>query len=114
MPWNMSFFITQEQIRNKTKTVTRRLGWNFLRPGDIVNACEKCQGLGKGGKIIKICQIKIINTWKEELCEITQTDVIKEGFPFMTITEFVEMFIKEIKPKHGHRTKVNRIEFEYI
>ena len=41
MPRNMSFMITKEQVRNRTKTVTRRLGWAFLKPGDIVNAVEK-------------------------------------------------------------------------
>lgn len=114
MPRNMSFCITPGQIRNKTKTVTRRLGWDFLRPGEIVNACVKCQGLGKDGKIEKICQIRILDTWKEELCDITQQDVVKEGFPEMSPTEFVEMFIKELKPKYGKYTKVNRIEFDYL
>jgi len=49
---NMSFFLTTDQIRNKTKTVTRRDGWLFLKPGDIVQACVKCQGLKKGEKIL--------------------------------------------------------------
>ena len=45
MPRNMSFMLTTEQVRNKTKTVTRRLGWWFLKPGEIVNAVEKGMGL---------------------------------------------------------------------
>lgn len=110
----MSFFITQEQIRARTKDVTRRIGWNFLRPGEIVNACVKCQGLGKGGKIERICQIRILDIMEEELCDITQEDVVREGFPNMTPSEFVEMFVREMNPKYGSRAKVNRIEFEYI
>ena len=51
MPRNMSFMITTEQIKNRTKTVTRRLGWNFLKPGEVVNACEKCRGLKAGQKV---------------------------------------------------------------
>lgn len=51
---NMSFMLTTAQIRDRSKTVTRRLGWWNLRVGDVVMACEKCQGLGKGGKIITL------------------------------------------------------------
>ena len=42
--------LTKEQILARTKTVTRRLGWWFLKPGDVVWACEKCMGLKKGEK----------------------------------------------------------------
>ena len=52
MPRNMSFSLTTDQVRNRTKTVTRRLGWwknkhgkRLLQVGDIVNACVKCMGL---------------------------------------------------------------------
>jgi len=31
MPRNMSFMLTTEQIKNRTKTVTRRLGWKKAR-----------------------------------------------------------------------------------
>jgi len=30
--------LTTAQIKNRTKTVTRRTGWAFLKPGDIVNS----------------------------------------------------------------------------
>ena len=46
----MSFMLTTEQMRNRSKSVTRRLGWNTLKPGDRIIAAVKCQGLGKGGK----------------------------------------------------------------
>jgi len=45
---------TKQQIYDGTKTETTRKGWGFLKPGDMVMACEQCQGLGKGGKIVKI------------------------------------------------------------
>ena len=45
---NMSYAMTTQQIIDETKDVTRRLGWADLRPGDRVQACEKCQGLKKG------------------------------------------------------------------
>lgn len=112
MPRNMSFMLTTEQIRNRTKTVTRRLGWWFLKPGDILNACEKCQGLKKGEKIKRICQIRVVSVGKEELDQITQDDIIKEGFPELTPARFLYMFCMEMKCNPG--VEVNRIEFEYV
>jgi len=49
--------LTTSQIKNKPKTVTRRLGWWYLQPGNIINAVEKGMGLKKGEKVKKICQI---------------------------------------------------------
>lgn len=112
MPRNISFFLTTQQIRNRTKTVTRRLGWDFLKVGDILNACVKCQGLGKGGKIERICQIRVVDIRQERLYKITQEDVVKEGFPDYSRQNFIEMFTKHMKCKYY--TIVNRIEFEYL
>jgi len=108
----MSFFYTQDQIRNQSKTVTRRLGWRSLQPGDILNACEKCQGLKKGEKIVNICQIRVISTREEQLHEITANDVKLEGFADMYVATFVTMFMEEMKCRFD--TLVNRIEFEYL
>ena len=112
MPRNMSFMLTTEQVRNKTKTVTRRLGWWFLKAGDIVNAVEKGQGLKKGEKVKRIYQIRILRSGGEELTSIDKEECIKEGFPEMNPEEFVEMFCKHNKCKPVDC--VNRIEFEYL
>lgn len=110
---NMSFMLTKEQVRNRTKTVTRRDGWWKLKPGDIVTMCEQCQGLKKGEKIVILGVMKVITAKPEILSLITQDDCAREGFPGMTPGEFVEMFCKTHK---GVRptTPINRIEFEYI
>lgn len=112
MPRNMSFMLTTEQVRNKTKTVTRRLGWDGLRPGTILNACEKCQGLKSGEKIKVICQIRVKLVRKQPLNYITLEDCKREGFPEMSPAEFVKFFCdhNECTP----RTLINRIEFEYL
>ena len=44
MPRLMSFSMTTPQVRARTKTVTRRLGWRFLKPGVVLWAVEKAQG----------------------------------------------------------------------
>ncbi len=118
MPRNMSFFYTQQQIRDGSKTVTRRIGWDFLKPGDVLNACVKCQGLGKGGKIELIRQIRVTGRRKERLrdmyklgCMYGDLDARKEGFPELTGRAFVEMFCRHMKCKPDQI--VNRIEFEY-
>jgi hypothetical protein len=113
MPRNMSFLLTIEQVKNKTKTVTRRLGWWFLKPGDILNAVEKCQGLKKGEKIKKICKIVVISTNPERLWDINQSELVAEGFPNLTSGQFIEMFCKSHKGCNP-KTLVNRIKFKYV
>lgn len=118
MPRNMSFMLTTDQIRNKTKTVTRRVGWKFLKHGEILNACVKCQGLKKGESPEKICQIRVIDTRIEQLWEMLRDteygkrDCDREGFPEMEPKEFVEMFCKHMSVKPVDL--VTRIQFEYI
>jgi hypothetical protein len=107
---NMSFSLTKNQMYARRKTVTRRLGWFFLRPGDVVMAVEKARGLKRGEQIKKIYPIEIVSVRTEPLMDITKEDLILEGFPEMTISEFVKMFCashKGCKPE----TAVNRIEF---
>ena len=108
---NMSFMLTTQQIKDESKTVTRRLGWWFLKAGDVVMACEKCQGLKKGEKINKLKPIRIVSSYGEHLDEITQSDTVKEGF-ILSRLDFIDMFCREMKC--SPYTIVNRIEFEYI
>ncbi len=108
---NMAFSRTTEQIRKRTKTVTRRFGWVFLKPGDRVCAIKQGQGLKKGEKVERICVFEIVSTRWEALHAITQDDCIREGFPHLTPAEFVAMLAD---PKRlSHCTPVNRIEFKY-
>jgi len=112
----MSFFKTAGQIRSETKTITRRLGWTFLKPGDRVMACVKCQGLRKGEKIEKIRSLLITKVSRERLDTITQEEVIKEGFldriPNKSRYLFIDMFCE--LNKCPPNTMVTRIEFKYI
>ena len=112
MPRNMSFMLTTEQIRNRTKTVTRRLGWWNIKDGEIINACVKCQGLKKGEKIEHICLIRIIGHRPEPLWLIDEEDLAREGFSHLSTWEFIDMFCKHNKCEMI--TRVNRIQFEYV
>lgn len=112
MPSNISFMLTRQQVYNRTKRVTRRLGWKKLKVGQILNACEKCQGIKPGERIVRICQIRVLDTRWEPLNQITQEDVILEGFPEMTPEQFVAFFCEANKCQPDE--PVNRIEFEYL
>lgn len=100
MPRNMSFMHTKRQMRERSKIVTRRLGWRFLKPGEVLNACEKCQGLKRGEKVKKIGQICVVSAEEEPLNamikdrEYGRLEATREGFPGMTGKEFVEMFCR--------------------
>lgn len=114
MPRNMSFMLTTAQVKARTKTVTRRLGWKTLRKYTVLNACEKCMGLKKGETVNILCQIKVVSVERERLSDIIHrtSDLQKEGFPGLTPWGFVEMFCHEMKCKPS--AAVTRIEFEYL
>lgn len=107
---NMSFSLTKPQMRSKTKCVTRRVGWAFLSCGDVVMAVEKCQGLKKGEKVVRIGAIEIIRNDPEELRNITEADLEREGFPEMSREQFIAMFCRSHKGCTPE-TIVSRIEF---
>ena len=114
LPRNISFALTTDQFINRTKTVTRRTGWKFLKPGDVLMGCKKCMGIKPGEKIQRLGLIRVVGARRERLNQITDDDVVKEGFPNMSRQEFIKFFIDEMKPKYGVLEPVTRIEFEYL
>lgn len=133
---NISFSATIPQFRARQKHVTRRGNangptWKNLKPGDQLMGCEKCQGIGKGGKIVKMGPITILEVSREPVDEIIRrpirrvpqtirekhvstpylTEMVLEGFPLLCEEEFVEMFCKmnECEPE----TEITRILFDY-
>lgn len=109
---NISFALTTNQIRNRTKTVTRRLGWKNLKPGDLLQACVKCQGLKKGEHPEKLCVIRVVSVRREKLWEVNGMECVLEGFPFKLPEHFTQMFCRHNKCEAW--TEVTRIEFEYV
>jgi len=112
MPRNMSCAMTTDQVVARTKTVTRRFGWKFLKPGDEIRLVRKAMGLKKGEKIEPLAMVRIVSTGLEPLNSITQEDVVKEGFPSWTPEQFVKMLCDHYGV--GPLSEVNRIEFEYL
>jgi len=112
MPRNMSFSLTTDQIRNRTKDVTRRLGWRGLMKGQKFWACVKCMGLKPGEKVERLALLECVSNTREMLYKITAEDVRREGFPGMSPGEFMAMFCKHMDATA--RTIVHRIEFKYV
>jgi hypothetical protein len=108
----MSFALTTKQFLDRSKTVTRRLGWANLKPGDIVNAVVKSQGLKKGEKVQRLGQIRIISVTNERLDAMADGECALEGFPDVSKEEFIDFFCaaNQCPPM----AKVNRIEFERL
>lgn len=119
---NMSFSLTTEQVRARIKLVTRRLGWDFLKVGDRVQACVKCMGRKKGEPLVRICIIEVVAVTREKLRAMT--DNIDYGFAETKLegfenhpelcwpSSFVEFFCR------SHRgctpeTEITRIQFKY-
>lgn len=108
----MSVALTTDQVRTRQKTVTRRNGWEVLKPGDLVTLCPKVRGRRAGEPLERIVTVEIVSTRRERLDSITPEDVIAEGFPGMTPTEFVDFFTAT------HRgvtavSEVTRVEWTY-
>tara|TARA_R110000868_G_scaffold153649_1_gene379221 strand:- start:294 stop:668 length:375 start_codon:yes stop_codon:yes gene_type:complete len=123
MPRNISFSITTEQVLNRTKTVTRRAGWERLKIGEILNGCKKCMGLQPGEKIERLCKIRVTALRREKLRAMTDApeygfrETALEGFPAgdpkHDPAEFVAMFCRSHSGVTPEST-ITRIEFEYV
>ena len=108
----MSVSMTEAAVLDRTKTVTRRLGWRVLKVGDRVTLCRKVMGRVKGEPLVRICNVEIVGVRRERLGEITSEDVALEGFPSWTTAQFVIMFMRAMKC--DHLTEVTRIEWRYL
>ncbi len=120
---NMSFSLTTAQVRAGTKTVTRRLGWLYLKPGDRLMACVKCMGRKPGEPLERIREIEIVSTRRELLGLMNKdsrygfAECIKEGFPFPSVLSYPSQFVEFFCNSHGKctpETVVTRIEFRYL
>lgn len=104
--------MTERQLVMRIKTVTRRLGWIGLKPGDELLAVDKCMGLKKGQKSKPLARIRIVSVRRQPLDMADDAEARKEGFPEMTGAEFIRHFCRSLKVTP--HTIVTRIEFEVL
>jgi hypothetical protein len=124
----MSFALTTDAVRAQTKTVTRRLGWTFLKPGDRLLAVDKIRT--KNAQRLSV--IEVVSVSREPLGDIEQlsiedgrAEVRREGSPLPPDHRcgrcngeyhdcpscFANIFLKL---GAARCTIVTRIEFRYI
>lgn len=133
MPRLMSFAHTVEQIRARTKTVTRRLTWQNLKSGERFWAVERLRGLKKGSHVKRLALLECVSNRREPIAAVltaSVAEISKEGFPAMGPGGFLLMFafinnlrgpvifdLRSKPPKFSARwsdLEVSRIEFKYI
>ena len=69
----------------------------------------------RGEKVQRICTIQILATQAEPLERTTPADVVLEGFPEMSVDEFIDMFCRVNRAKNCiPQTVVNRIAFRFV
>lgn len=108
----MSVSLTEPQVVARTKTVTRRIGWLMLKPGDRLTLCRKVMGRRKDEPLVRLCDVEVVSVRRERLTEITADDVRAEGFA-MRPGEFVRFFCDSHKGCTP-QTEVTRIEWRYL
>jgi hypothetical protein len=120
---NISFMLTPQQILDRDKTVTRRLGWAKLQPGQLLQGVEKGMGLKKGEKVKRLRVIRVVDVRPEPLSAMTvdpeygRAECVREGFgnhaELSEPAAFVEFFCRTHR-RCQPETVVTRVEFEYV
>jgi hypothetical protein len=122
----MSVALTEDAVRDRTKTVTRRLGWLFLKPADRLTLCRKVQGRKRADGTVepleRIAEVEVVSVRREPLRAITPVDVWREGFSGQDLVRmgvvgpspewFVQFFCQHMKCTPD--TEVTRIEWRYV
>jgi hypothetical protein len=108
----MSFALTTSQLVLGQKTVTRRLGWAYLKEGDHLLAVEKSMGIPKGKKQLRLGVIEVVSVRREPLHLVTPEEVRLEGFPDGDVDAFLELFRRQ--GYVGLSEEVTRIEFRLV
>jgi hypothetical protein len=113
VPRLMSVSLTEQQVRDRAKTVTRRAGWLSLKEGDRLTLVRKAMGLRKGETVVRVAEVEVVSVRRERLDAITIADVLAEGFPGWTRAEFIGFFCGSHKGCTPE-SEVTRIEWRYL
>ena len=125
----MSVAFTEQAVRDRTKTVTRRKGWwldkngrRLVKPGDRITLCRKVMGRKKGEPLDRICDVEIVSVRREPLRRLTDdldygfAETTREGFPEGRPAHFPSWFIERYFTSQGINPDdfVTRIEWRYL
>lgn len=118
MPRLMSVAFTEDAVRERRKTVTRRKGWLMLKPGDRLTLCRKVMGRKKGEPLIRVAEVQVVSVRRERLISLRAADygweeMVREGFPGLPVTEFVRKYFQEAQGIDWW-DDVTRIQWRYL
>jgi hypothetical protein len=109
----MSVSFTEAAVVDRTKTVTRRLGWRELEAGDRLTLCRKVMGRKRDEPLVRLAEVEVVSVRREPLKAIGAWDVWREGVPNVETPEaFVEFFTRHMRCQPD--TEVTRIEWRYL
>ncbi|MEW2484144.1 hypothetical protein AB0876_31620 [Mycobacterium sp. NPDC049093] len=108
----MSVALTTDAVRRRQKSVTRRVGWQMLRPGDQLTLCPKVRGRRPGEQLDRIVTVDVVSVRREPLNTISPADVTAEGFPDMTPAQFIDFFCSTHRGVSAN-SQITRIEWAY-
>lgn len=119
MPRLMSVAYTEEQVRARTKRVTRRAGWTHAKKGDRLILCRKVMGR-QGAPLVRIVTVEVLDVRRERLARLLEEpssygpeEVALEGFPGMLPHDFVHQFFVDAQGIYPS-DEVTRIEWRYL
>jgi hypothetical protein len=123
----MSVAFTEQAVRDRTKTVTRRKGWwedkngrRIIHPGDRITLCRKVMGRKKGEPLERLAEVEVYHVRREPIDDLWtgntdygQREMAAEGFPGMDPRVFWSRYFWEAQgiPETAH---VTRIEWRYL
>jgi hypothetical protein len=119
----LSVSLTEGAVRDRTKTVTRRLGWwedkngrRLVKAGDTLTLCRKVMGRRKGEPLVRLCDVEVVDVRREPLWDgLNDDEAAREGFPGWSRLDFYLFFRDGILRGVDEPTRVvTRIEWRYL
>jgi len=109
---NIGCSLTLRQVYSRRKTETRRLEWQDVKAGDLLQFVDRTMGFRKGQHPRPVAVVQVSDVRREPLYNITQESVFAEGFPAATRHQFVEAFCHSMQCRPTRFVTV--IKFGYV
>lgn len=124
MPRLMSVAFTEDAVRNRTKTVTRRKGWwedkngrRLVKVGDTLKLVRKSMGRKPGEPIVIVAEVEVVDIRREPLDYAIYAygtdEMRREGFPGLDPREFVQKYFVDAQGMNP-REFITRIQWRYL
>jgi hypothetical protein len=121
----MSVAFTEQAVRDRRKTVTRRKGWwedkngrRMVKPGDRITLCRKVMGRKKGEPLERICDVEVVSVTRHRLHSLITSpsgalEMEREGFPDLHPAQFIQRYFVDAQGIPAD-SEVTRIEWRYL